>query len=365
MKILVIGAGLFGSTVAYTLSDGKSSVDLVDSESDIMQLASKVNHNRIHLGYHYLRSIETAEQSIEGLLSFLFNYGSAVIHQFPNYYAIAKSGSKTSPEKFIDFCETVGIGYEEDYPDKEYLNREAVEASFRVPEPIWDYALVKRMVKDKLLKTKVNLYLKTECIGLKVLADNTFEARLTSGVKRYDVVINCSYSGINRVNSFLGIRKKRLLFEDVIVPIFKYPSAPFGVTVMDGPFCSIMPKGKDKNSFLLYHVKESVLESCLADEKPNFATAYRDEDLMGDNGIYKESSFFMPFLMNVVTAGFGRTTRTVYENSDDARITELYIDSNIKNYFTVLSGKVTTCVQLALEIKHILQGKNRTKRFKI
>src|SRR3978361_1008030 len=109
MKILIIGAGIFGTSVATVLAGENYEIDLVEAESDIMQLASRINHNRIHLGYHYLRSIQTAEQSIEGLLSFLFNYGKAVVHQLPNYYAIAKDGSKTTPAEFANFCNNVGI----------------------------------------------------------------------------------------------------------------------------------------------------------------------------------------------------------------------------------------------------------------
>ena len=32
-----------------------------------------------------------------------------------------------------------------------------------------------------------------------------------------------------------------------------------GLTIMDGPFCSVMPKGNNKNEFLLYHPKYSVV----------------------------------------------------------------------------------------------------------
>jgi len=73
----------------------------------------------------------------------------------------------------------------------------------------------------------------------------------------------------------------------------------------------------------------------------------------------------MPFIKKAVPCGYNRITRTVYENSDDARITELSTFEGIKNYFAVLSGKVTTCMQVALEIKHILQGKKNPKKFKI
>ena len=364
MKVLVIGAGLFGSSTAALLASKEVKVDLVEAENDILKMASRVNHNRIHLGYHYLRSIDTAAQSIEGLLSFLFHFGDSVVYQFPNYYAIAKEGSKTNAQQFLDFCERVGIGYDEELPQDNYLDPSTLEACFRVPEPVYDHLTLKKIMKKKLANPNINIFFNTRCIGLKVLPDETFEARLTTGTKQYDVVINCTYSNINQINSYLGIARKKLLYEDVIIPVFKYPSTPFGLTVMDGPFCSVMPKGMRTNEFLLYHVKESLLHTQLSMDKPEFPQKdFSNSDLTAKGNIYDKSSYFMPFLRNVEPAGYNRITRTVYENDDDARLTELYTYDEIKNYFTILSGKVTTCVQVALEIKHILQGRKLKKRF--
>jgi len=366
MKVLVIGGGLFGSSIAAILGGKQFQVDLVEAEDDIMKLASRVNHNRIHLGYHYLRSIGTAEQSIEGLLSFLFHFGDAVVYQFPNYYAIAKEGSKTTPGEFLSFCENVGIGYEEEFPTEGFLNPDAIEACFRVPEPVWDYATLKKTLKAKLHSPHINVFYKTKCLGLRTLADGTFEAKLNIGTKGYDVVINCTYSNINQINSFLDIPSRKLLYEDVMIPVFKYPSMPFGLTVMDGPFCSVMPRGMKKNEFLLYHVKESLINTKVALEKPKFMQEeFSNDDLRGPGGIYDKSSFFMPFLKNVELSGYNRTIRTVYENDDDARLTELFTYDGIKNYYTILSGKVTTCIQVALEVKQLLLGRNLKKRFKM
>jgi hypothetical protein len=366
MKVLVIGAGLFGSSVAAILADKNVTVDLVEAEDDIMKLASRVNHNRIHLGYHYLRSIDTAEQSIEGLLSFLFHYGDAVVYQFPNYYAIAKEGSKTTPSEFLNFCENVGIGYDEEMPVDNLLNPDSIEACFRVPEPVWDFFTLKKILKKKLANPRINLFFKTKCIDLKILSDGQFEAKLNTGIKNYDVVINCTYSNINQINGFLNLPPKRLLYEDVLIPVFKYPSTAFGLTIMDGPFCSVMPRGIRKNEFLLYHVRDSLLHTKLSVEKPEFPNSDITKDqLRAPGNIYDNSSYFMPFLKNVEPAGYNRTIRTVYENDDDARLTELYTYDGIKNYFTILSGKVTTCIQVALEVKHILQGRKLKRRFKM
>ena len=364
MRILIIGAGLFGTSAANILSDKNNRIDLIEAESDIMQLASRVNHNRIHLGYHYLRSIQTAEQSIEGLLSFLFNYGKAVIHQLPNYYAIAKEGSKTTPGEFVSFCDNVGIGYDNEYPGQKFLNRDSIEECFKVPEPVWDYESLKKIIRGNLKKSKVNLLLNTECVDLKQLPDQTFEATFNNTTTRYDVVINTTYSNLNKINRHLGVEQKKLLFENVIIPVFKYKTPPKGLTIMDGPFCSVMPRGRAKNEFLLYHVKQSVIQSQLAVNNPGFGIN-NTFDKSAEAAIYKQSTLFMPFLNDAEHTGYNKTTRLVYENSDDARITELHTYPGVKNYFSVLSGKVTTCIQVALEIKHILQGKQKSKRAKI
>src|ERR1700761_4080428 len=190
MRILIIGAGIFGTSVATVLADKSNHIDLLEAEGDIMQKASRINHNRIHLGYHYLRSIDTAEQSIEGLLSFLFNYGKAVIHQLPNYYAIAREGSKTTPAEFAAFCDNVGIGFDNEFPAQRFLNRERIEECFKVPEPIWDYDRLKKIILSNLKKANVNLLLNTECTGLEQLSDGRFKAKLNGVEHDYDVVIN-------------------------------------------------------------------------------------------------------------------------------------------------------------------------------
>lgn len=361
MKVIVIGSGLFGACCAIELSRAGFSVDLVDKETDIMMQASRVNHNRIHLGYHYLRSVETAEQSIEGLLSFLFNYGSAVENQFSNYYAIAKEGSKTTPDEFLNFCTKVGIGYDYEYPEDDLLDKNMLSACFKVPEPVFDYGILKREVAKNLTKAGVNLCLNSLVSDVKKKSTEGYMVTLNGQTVEYDVVVNASYAGFNEINQMLGIPLKPLLYEQVIIPEFAYQHEPFGLTVMDGPFCSVMPKGKGAGEFLLYHVKYSVLENTLANQAPTFSK----KSISEVDRIYQESSSFMPFIKKVNRVSFNEVIRVVHKNSDDARLTELHLYDNFDKYFAVLSGKITTCIQVALEIKHILQGKKADKRFRI
>ncbi|MFI5205075.1 MAG: FAD-dependent oxidoreductase [Flavobacteriales bacterium] len=361
MNVAIAGGGLFGCCIAIELAKSGYRIDLIEEQPDIMMEASRVNHNRIHLGYHYLRSIETAEQSLEGLLSFMFNFGNAVKCQFPNYYAIAKHKSKTSPAEFIAFCNNVGISYDDAYPAPELLDPTQLQACYRVPEPIFDYEALKKIVREYLVRNKVNVHVGTPVTGIVKQKDGAYSVKTASDTKVYDVVINSTYKNFNTINNWLGIEPITLLYEHVVIPRFLYKNETFGLTVMDGEFCSVMPQGMSENEFLLYHVKASVLENTLQKERPVFTK--KAGDFVPT--IYEQASLFMPFLKTVKQNGYQEITRVVHKNSDDARLTELYTFPEHKNYFAVLSGKITTCYQLAIEIKHYLEGKVTSKRFKI
>ncbi len=51
MKIAVVGAGIFGCSIALELDKCGYEVILFEKEEDILLKASKHNHNRIHYGY--------------------------------------------------------------------------------------------------------------------------------------------------------------------------------------------------------------------------------------------------------------------------------------------------------------------------
>lgn len=245
---------------------------------------------------------------------------------------------------------------------KNLLDRSKIEACFKVPEPIFDYDILKQILEKQIAQqSNVTLHLNTSCNGLS-LKNNCFVAQLNDKVREYDIVINAAYANINQINSYLGIPLKKLLYEDVFIPYFLYPLSRTGLTIMDGDFCSVMPKGINKNEFLLYHVKYSVLSSFLG-ELDQISPIPISDDVI-DN-LYQQSAEFYPFLREVKHVNFWRTIRAVHENSDDARLSEIFTYPEVDNYYTILSGKVSTCVQVALEIKHKLEGRTLLRRFKV
>ena len=341
-RICVIGAGLFGTTAAVRLARAGHKVDLVERNDGILLGASKNNHNRIHMGYHYLRSIQTARDSIQGLATFTELFRDAVRAELTNYYAIAAEGSKTSPERFEEFCQIVKIRFRREQPPAYLMNPEAIAACYCVPEPVFDYPMMRSVVLRELTDSTAIVHLRSEVNTIQMHGD-LFHVRTTDFDRDYDVVINASYSELNRINRLVGAAVRTYRYEDVVVPVFRFAHPPFGLTVMDGEFCSVMPRGFRVGEFLLYHVKYSVLKEKLDVDSYDSLMPWDN-----DSTLFHAASFFMPFLADCTSFDRYRSIRITWENTDDARRSVIYDD--IPNYWSVLSGKVTTCVDVAEEL---------------
>ena len=332
-KIKVIGAGIFGCCIASELSKTGYEVVLIEQDSDIMQRASKLNHNRIHFGFHYPRSPKTARQSLEGLITFLLQFKDSIVSDFPNYYMVSKKNSRVTTEEYIYFCDRLGIGYDYEYPEEYLVDRERIDSSLRVREYVFDYDILQSLVKSQLKDVDLRL--------------NTVFDGKTDG---YDYIINTSYSNTNIISKQLGISQLSLKFQDVIVPIFKMNHEKIGLTIMDGPFCSVMPKGNNKNEFLLYHPKYSVVSES---SKNNLGDIDVDKAI---KKIYIDSQKFYPFLTDIVPIDYWRTIRALPINDNDSRTSEIFMNSKKSNYINVLAGKISTCIKVALEIRNIVKN---------
>ena len=77
MKIAVIGGGIFGVTTAIKLANNHD-VDLYEKNSDILQNASGINQYRLHRGYHYPRSKDTAFSSLQSEMLFKKEFSEAI-----------------------------------------------------------------------------------------------------------------------------------------------------------------------------------------------------------------------------------------------------------------------------------------------
>ncbi len=352
MKILVIGAGIFGCTIAMELS-GQHDVTLVDMNSDIMQNASKVNHSRLHFGFHYPRSEATARQCLEGYKSFYDYFSDAITSGFPNYYMIEYRGNVKS-RYYEQFCNGLNLKYKKQYPDID-MDCSNMQASYLTNEPIFDYDLIKMRLKRDIGNSRIKLIL---------------NKKITVRPSIYDVIVNASYFNINKINRIYDLPQIKLRLQTVIIPIFRYRHSMIGLTIMDGKFCSIMPKGFEPDMFLLYHAKESVIFETEAEVIPD--AWYYGKQLIKNrfikdniydkiisnryiNRIVTTSQKYFYFLEGCTVIDYWQTVRALPINNNDERLSIFqFAESGNQKIISVLSGKISTCLLTAKNISKII-----------
>lgn len=345
-RIGIIGAGLFGTTCALRLAS-RYDVTIFETQDDILGGASWGNQNRHHFGYHYSRSPETVIQCQKSQPGFEAHYGAALVHEVAAYYCVAREGSRTSADEYLAFCDRHGLPYRFEYPSEDQLRRDKVAICLRVPEPVIDYWSLKQLVKASLAaEPHVDVRLAREVIGGHVTADGqkrleVRHAGMTS-TDDFDVLINASFYDINTVWAWFGFERRSFQYDVKELAIVKLPTdLRVALTVMDGPFCTIVPMGRT-DKFLLGHVAESLLAREVSAETPR-----RELPESRWPQIRDASTEYFPFVSRAEFVGSMFTRIVVDPDSadDDARVSE--ITAHGQGCWTVFSAKIVSCVSVA------------------
>ena len=220
--VAVVGAGIFGITAALSLNDNGLSIDLFEKNTDILQNASSINQYRLHRGFHYPRSHETAISAKYGTHTFLKEFPCET--QYKNqHYAISKRNSKVNSIQYQKFMDIVGIKYTK--VKSNLINKNNIEAIYSVDERLFSPKRLYSLCDKKLKESNVNVKLDTE-----------FKVNMIS---KYDYTVVCTYSNINT----LLPNPQLYQFEVCEKPIAKLPDnfKGVGIVVMDGPFMCIDP----------------------------------------------------------------------------------------------------------------------------
>lgn len=237
---VVIGGGFYGCEIALELRClGFERVTILERERELMQRASFVNQARIHNGYHYPRSIMTAERSHRNVEYFLDQYCDAVESGSRCFYAIAY-GSKVNASQFERFCRTVGIACRP-APVRivRLFDRNLVQAVFQVEEYLLDAQRLSALIEQRLAHAGVDILTGTEA-GIEAESPDYVKVSTARGDLRASYVFNCTYAELDSTGVDIQPVIKRELAEMLLIE----PPAELegvGVTVMDGPFFSTLP----------------------------------------------------------------------------------------------------------------------------
>ena len=249
---VIIGGGFYGAVISLYLSKslGCDRILLLEGSSSIMSRASKNNQARVHHGYHYPRNFNTAYRSKINYPQFELDWGVAISHQHEKLYGIPKSGSNISPQFFRRFSERLGVPL---VPASEKIkntfNRTLIEDVFVAKESVFDAQVLSNYLGSEIEVSNVNLMLSSLVTGvfredkLGLLRLEVNKHGCNSQEFHAKNIFNCTYSNLNHLDGdFSGVRSG-LKHEIAEMALMELPEeiAHYGITIMDGPFFSLMP----------------------------------------------------------------------------------------------------------------------------
>lgn len=245
--VVIVGGGFFGIALALEARRYKRHVLLVEAEAELMQRSSYGNQARIHQGYHYPRSLLTAERSSVNFPLFVAAYRECVVNDFDKLYAIARQNSKVSAAQFVRFCERVGAPLAKaPLPLRKLFDEQRVEEVFSVREYAFDSVKLRSMVERELTQADVEVQRGAEVTCITPGGALTVEVRrgpLATEEVLADWVFNVTYANLNELLARSNLERVPLKHEFVELTIVRPPPPlrQLGVTLMDGPFFSCMP----------------------------------------------------------------------------------------------------------------------------
>ena len=252
---VIIGGGFYGAAIAIYLARqrGFKKIVLLEREAGLLKRASYNNQARVHNGYHYPRSFTTAYRSQVNLPKFVRDWPEVVKTDFTKLYAIARRNSKVTANQFQRFTREIGAKIQPAESSlKALFEPNLIEDVFLVEEYAFDSTKLLNWAEVELQQCGVQIHCQTratqilngpnQTLQVMVQAENADSSNAQQLVSTRHV-FNCTYSGLNQLSGdFTGTATglKQEITEMALMQM-PPPLEGLGITVMDGPFFSIMP----------------------------------------------------------------------------------------------------------------------------
>lgn len=369
---IIIGAGLYGLYAALFCAKRGQTVIVVEQEDKPFARATYINQARVHMGYHYPRSLSTAMKSAGYFKRFVEDYGCCIHSEFDQVYATAAHFSWTDAREFRKFCRDANIPCK-NLPVESYFKEGVCDGAFLTKEYTYDAHILRDYLMDKLVQYQNVQLLFGQRMERILRRNGCYEVWLAEKDKKgkecwleAPFVLNATYASVNQVlDKVEGI--------DVIPFALKYELCEIilckvsdnlkrvGLTVMDGPFFSIMPFGKTG-----YHSLTSVTftphKTCYS-EQPQFACEEGGncrKGILGNcNTCPTRPESAWEYMAALARKYIREEYAFTYDHSlfsmkpilkaseiDDSRPTVIKFASREPDFVSVLSGKINTIYDL-------------------
>jgi hypothetical protein len=351
--VIVVGAGLFGLTAALRLAQ-RYEVLVLEEQADVLLGASYVNQNRLHSGFHYPKSLETALEAIDAYESFESRFRAA-LRPHENYYAVAAEGSETSPGEYGDFLAELhaarGLEYELCPAPPWVVRPKQIAAAYRVYEPVIDMTLVRDDLKRELAEAP-SITVRTGAKALAVGWGEPFSVRLADGVLSARAVVNTAYGNLNWHRHPASPRLEVQLVE--MVELRSDERIP-GITLVDGPFCAILPLGFSDAGYWFYSVNYSVHARVVS----SGSVAFREPFYSNWERMHAQADRYFTFADRLTKVASWYTPRTFLSDPsvERTKARPSVVEELEPGFVQVLGGKLVTCLRAAEEAEQLVAAR--------
>jgi hypothetical protein len=376
IKILVIGGGLFGLDLAIELAQNGFDVTLIEKKTRILEGTTRSSLLRVHSGLHYPRHFETAKQSMLGFDLFKAKYINYVYDSFVNYYAISKINSKISSEQFEFFAKKLGFPYEkcENNLDSNLeFNRSKLSSIYKVGEGVIDIPKLRSYFIENLKSLSVKLLTGSEVtylersktrsswlVSYKSLISDTKNVDSNEVSKgEYQFVIDATHSVNNYLNSIQEQNNNEYQITHMLN--IECKSSPFGLTVLDGNFLSILPLVENgKVSLTLYAPLPSVRARYIGSSAPpawlnssnleNFFSLAEAEQQ-----ILRAADEWAPGLLSPKVISTKTGIRVIESNVSDTDRRQSMVKSIAPGLYSIVSTKLDHCIEISAHLLKLVK----------
>jgi hypothetical protein len=362
---VIIGAGIYGLYAAIVSARKGQRVLVLEYESDLFQRATYVNQARVHMGYHYPRSISTALKSRNYFERFTQDYNDAIKYDFTSIYATSKKLSWTNAEQFKLFCKNADIPCEDIMIEK-YFNEGYVDGAFLTEEYTYDAEKLKNLLLNDIeTLPNIDIRYNTRIASISEQDSSYHIQTKDNQIHETPFLLNATYASINQIQALMDLEPLDIKYElcEIILCKVSENLRGIGITVMDGPFFSIMPFGDTG-----YHALTSVTYTphlTSHQTLPTFDCQSRSEgtcspkQLGNCNTCVAKPKSAWPYMSTLAMKYLNESYQISHVKSlfsikpilmkseiDDSRPTLIRTFSTNPTYVSVLSGKINTIYDL-------------------
>ncbi len=359
---IMVGGGFYGCIIALYLARrrGFSRILLLEQESELLARASFHNQARIHGGYHYPRSLTTALRSRINLPRFMSDWPQAVVQNLTMLYAVARQNSKVTARQYERFCREVGAPLSAAPGHLSGLfTPQLVEAVFLAEEHVFNAMALRKWASEELQSAGVTLRLGTRAHGLRRAPGGGMTLTL-NGPPGAEVhapyVFNCSYAGLNGLSGDFPRISTPLKHELTEMTLLEVPNVlrDVGITMMDGPFFSLMPfpaRGLHTLSHVRYTPHHSWQDDATTD--PYEALRHYDRHSRGSR-MLRDASRYLPMLASARQQDslFEIKTVLVKNEGDDGRPILFERHETAPGCYSILGGKIDNVYDVLEKLEH-------------